>query len=239
MAPGQILSSVLNLFFPSRCRLCGEFLEQITRVPVCAACWSAVVPLPAGGLCSVCGIPTSGEVCGECLQHPPHFDLARSFGEYRGNLRELIHLLKYQGMTPLAGPLASRMAEAACTPPWKECQAVVALPLDPARRRERGYNQAELLARTLARHVSLPLIPACRRVRPTAPQAGLSRPERHKNVRNAFAADKRTVSGLVILLVDDVMTTGATLDSCAAALRDAGASAVFGLTAARTLVTSG
>ncbi len=234
MSPGTVLSSILNLFFPSPCRICGELLHEITRVPVCADCWAGVHPLPAVGLCGKCGIPATADVCGVCLENPPRFDMARSYGEYRGNLRELIHLLKYQGMAPLAAPLARRMAEAAAVLPG--CHAVVALPLEVARRRQRGYNQAELLARALAGQLALPVLSnACRRIRATLPQSGLSRDDRRKNVQDAFAADKSIVNSRMILLVDDVMTTGATLDSCAGALRAAGAAAVFGITAARTL----
>jgi competence protein ComFC len=243
----HVFSSLLNLFFPARCRLCTEFIDQISRVPVCPACWAAVEPLSSGGLCSVCGLPAPNDlaerpgcVCEECRQRPPHFELARSYGIYGGTLRGLIHLLKYQGMTPLAQPLARSMAQVAMDPAWREsfarCAAIVALPLDPARHRERGYNQAELLARALSRHMAIPMLSGvCRRIRSTAPQAGLSRMDRHNNVRDAFAADKRLIGGRAVLLVDDVMTTGATLNSCAGTLRAAGAASVAALTSARTI----
>lgn len=245
--PGRVLSSLFNLFFPAPCRICGELLGEISRVPVCRACWAALQPLSPSGQCAVCGLPCSGDLasaagfrCGECLKSPPCFDLARSYGAYGGALRELVHLMKYQGMTPLAGPLAQRMARIAEAPEWAEvfsrCQAVVPMPLDPARRRERGYNQAELLAREVARHRKIPLLlDACRRVRATAPQAGLSRSERRANVQGAFAAEKKFVEDRVLLLVDDVMTTGATLNACSRALLQAGAAGVVALTAARTI----
>ena len=247
--PQSTIRNLLGLFFPARCRICGLLLEEITRVPVCRSCWEAVTPLPARGQCSICGLPVAGDLadnpgfrCGDCIKHPPYFDLARSYGAYGGALRELVHLLKYNGMTPLAKPLGERLAETAQSqsPPWAEvfirCQAVVAMPLDPARRRSRGYNQAQMLARAAARRLQLPLLAgACIRVRATPPQAGLSRLQRQINVKGAFAADKRRVEGLVVLLVDDVMTTGATLNSCAQALLQAGAGEVLGLTVARAL----
>jgi ComF family protein len=173
------------------------------------------------------------------VQHPPAFDLARSYGVYGGPLRELIHLLKYQGMTPLAGPLGARMVEAArraeCAGAYAACDAVVAMPLDAIRRRDRGYNQAELLAREVARGLDRPLwTGACRRVRSTTPQAGLSRTQRRANVNGAFAAEPRRVADRTILLVDDVMTTGATLSACSRALFQAGARRILALTLAHT-----
>jgi ComF family protein len=136
--------------------------------------------------------------------------------------------------------LGERLVSVAQTPAWRDefasCQAVAAVPLEPARLRSRGYNQAELLARVVARRLGLPLLPAraFRRVRATATQAGLTRPQRRENVRGAFEAQASAVKDRTILLIDDVMTTGATLDSCAAALRAAGAQRVLALSVART-----
>jgi len=242
----EVVSSLANLFFPSPCRICREMLPGITRVPICQECWQHVEPVPARGQCSLCGLPVEGDLaelpnfrCSDCVQHPPSFDLARSYGVYGGALRDLVHLLKYQGMTPLAGRLGMLMLEATqrpdCAQAYAACDAVVALPLDPERRRQRGYNQAELLAREVAGGLRLPLWPeACRRIRSTSPQAGLSRPQRHANVKGAFSAEAARVADKTILLVDDVMTTGATLSACARALFQAGASRILALTLART-----
>ncbi len=173
--------------------------------------------------------------CGDCVLHPPAFERARSYGAYRGALRELVHLFKYRGMRPLSRPLGAWLAEVTRVEGLAECEAVVPLPLDPERRRARGYNQSELLAREVARRLGLPLVPqACRRVRPTAPQAGLTRAQRRANVQGAFAADPRLVRNRTVLLVDDVMTTGATLNACARTLRQAGAARVLAVTVART-----
>src|SRR5258706_281162 len=180
------LSATLGLFFPARCRVCDRLLEGISRVPVCPQCWTHLTPLPDEGLCGICGLPGSPELsvfhCPACIEHSPRFTMARSFGAYGGALREIVHLLKYQGMTPLAQPLGDRMAAAAARPGWRDefaqSQAVVAVPLDSARRNGRGYNQAELLARVVARRMHLPLLPrrAFRRVRATTTQTGLTRP---------------------------------------------------------------
>lgn len=244
----SLASSLLGLFFPARCRICDDTLDGISRVPVCPQCWDKAAPLPDEGLCVICGLPHSTAVepvlatfqCQACIQHPPRFAIARSYGVYGGSLRELVHLLKYNGMFPLATPLGERMASVATRPAWRDefarCQAVVAVPLSADRKKSRGYNQAELVARVVARRLKLPLIPASafRRVRATSTQAGLTRPQRRENVHDAFAAETRAVDGRVILLIDDVMTTGATLDSCAACLCKAGASEVLALTVART-----
>jgi ComF family protein len=239
------LLDLLGLFFPARCRICDRALDGISRVPVCPRCWVDAAPLPESGLCNLCGLPGGRpdvEIfqCSSCIEHPPRFVLARSYGEYGGALRELVHLLKYNGMIPLAKPLGERLASVAerlagCEE-FARCQAVVAVPLEAARLRSRGYNQAELLARVVARRLGLPLLPAraFRRVRATSTQAGLTRPQRRENVRGAFAAEAALVKDRQILLIDDVMTTGATLDSCAAALRSAGARRVLALCVART-----
>jgi ComF family protein len=236
---------LLGLFFPARCRICDRALDGISRLPICPRCWVDAAALSETGLCNLCGLPGGpADVlifqCAGCIQHPPRFALTRSYGEYGGALRELVHLLKYNGMIPLATPLGERLASVAETPLWREefasCQAVVPVPLDPARLRSRGYNQAELLGRVVARRLRLPLLPArtLRRVRATSTQAGLTRPQRRENVRGAFAAEGALVKDRQILLIDDVMTTGATLDCCAAALRSAGARRVVALCVART-----
>ncbi len=239
------LSDLLGLFFPSRCRICNQALDGISRVPICPRCWSDAAPLSESGLCKLCGLPGGPPdvvvfQCPRCIEHSPRFAMARSFGEYGGALRELVHLLKYNGMIPLAKPLGKRLASVAENPAWREefasCQAVVPVPLESTRLRSRGYNQSELLARVVARRLGLPLLPApaFRRVRTTSTQAGLTRPQRRENVRGAFAAEGAAVKDRQILLIDDVMTTGATLDSCAAALRAAGATRVLALCVART-----
>jgi len=236
---------LLGLFFPARCRICEQTLDGISRLPICPRCWLDAAPIADQGLCHLCGLPAGPSdvlvfQCPSCIEHPPRFALARSYGEYGGALRELVHLLKYHGMIPLASPLGERLVSVAENPLWREefagCQAVAAVPLESARLRSRGYNQAELLARFVARRLGLPLLPAraFRRVRPTATQAGLTRPQRRENVRGAFEAQSAAVKDRTILLIDDVMTTGATLDSCAAALRDAGATRVLALSVART-----
>lgn len=214
-------------------------MAGFTRVPVCRSCLSAPEPLAAEYFCVCCRTPfrnrfpldASGR-CALCRTGVRGFDAACCFGAYEGALRELIHLFKYGRMRPLAGPLSDMVA--AALPREEGFDAVVAMPLHWRRRWERGFNQAELLARATARRCGLPLVKAVRRVRATAPQAGLSNARRRENVAGAFRAiPGRPLEGKRVLLVDDVMTTGSTAGACALALKRAGARRVTLLTLAR------
>jgi ComF family protein len=165
---------------------------------------------------------------------PPAFDGLRASFVYDATARELVHALKYQGVSALAPPMASFMAQTA----QHEALAadiVVPVPLSGMRQRTRGYNQAEALARTLGRELGLPVRPAAlRRRRHTPPQVrSRDAGERRRNVAGAFQGEGNEVAGRAVLLVDDVTTTGATLSACAGALRQAGAGAVWALAFAR------
>jgi ComF family protein len=175
----------------------------------------------------------SGGPCGICQREPPAFDRAWVAGPYEGPLRRAIHLLKYGCMTPLARPLGERLALAAA--PFSGYDAIVPAPLHWRRRWDRGFNQAELLARELSRRVGVPVDRRLLRTRSTAPQAGLSAAERRLNVRGAFraAGEQAGIRGKRLIVVDDVMTTGATLAACTRALKRAGAAEVAVLTLAR------
>jgi ComF family protein len=159
------------------------------------------------------------------------FDAAYCYGAYEGTLRELIHLYKYGRMKPLARPLGDLLARA--LPRDQGFDAVVPLPLHWRRKWERGFNQSELLARSIARRCGIPLVHGARRRRPTRAQAGLTSALRRENVKGAFSAITDRVRGLRILLVDDVLTTGATAGACAVVLKRAGAQSVALLTVAR------
>jgi ComF family protein len=170
--------------------------------------------------------------CGVCRRARQVLDRVWTYGPYQGNLRRLIHLLKYDGMRPLADMLAERCATQADL--REHADLVVPTPLHWTKRLERGFNQSLLLARAAARRHSLPCVPeALRRKRATPPQAGLSGVQRRASLRGAFEANRGLVQGKRILLVDDVVTTGATLESCARALRKAGAVRVTAMTVAR------
>ncbi|MEO8591874.1 MAG: ComF family protein [Candidatus Solibacter sp.] len=174
-------------------------------------------PLDEAGLCALCRSGLRG------------FDAAYSFGAYEGVLRQLIHLYKYAGIRTLSRPLTALLGQA--LPRDEAFDAIVPVPLYWRRRLQRGFNQAELLAHGISRQTGIPMAKALRRLRATATQAGLSNHSRRQNVTRAFGA--RNVQGKRILLIDDVMTTGATASACATALKQAGARRVSLLTVAR------
>ena len=190
----------------------AEFFCTSCRTP-----FQNAFPLDASGRCALCRSGLRG------------FDAAYSFGAYEGVLRQLIHLYKYGRVKTLAWPLSGLLAQA--MPRDEAFDATVPVPLYWRRRLQRGFNQAELLARGLSRRTGIPVVKALGRLRPTPAQAGLSNSARRQNVSQAFRA--RNVQGKRILLIDDVMTTGATAASCAAALKQAGARRVSLLTVAR------
>lgn len=230
------LSAVL---FPDQCRLCERPLRAFSSAPVCSACLEAVLPAAAPYVCVCCGLPLESAAplhgvdrCGLCRLRTYAFDLARGFGVYEGSLRRLIHLLKYDKMRPLARPLAACMARRLCE--LGPLDMIVPVPLFVLRKWRRGFNQADLLAGALSQESGIPWSRRIlRRVRATPPQVGLSHHQRRLNLAGAFAVRGEAVRGRNVVLVDDVMTTGATLDACARVLKAAGATRVAGLTAAR------
>ncbi len=170
--------------------------------------------------------------CGLCRLGLNRFDAAYSFGAYEGTLRKLIHVFKYGRVQTLARPLGGLLG--AAIPSGEVFDAVVPMPLHWWRRWRRGFNQAELLAREVARRCGVNVVDAVRRARATSSQAGLSHSRRRENVAGAFRVRRPDrVRGLRVALVDDVMTTGATANACAAALKRAGARRVTLLTLAR------
>jgi ComF family protein len=232
-------AEIFALIFPDECRICGARLEDASRIPVCRKCLAAPAPLNAEYFCAACRTPfanahpldESGR-CALCRLGLNRFDAAYSFGAYEDTLRKLIHLFKYGRVRTLAGPLGALLG--ASLPSGESFDAVAPMPLHWWRRWRRGFNQAELLAREVARRCGVEVVNAVRRARATAPQAGLSHAQRRENVAGAFEVRRpERVRGLRVALVDDVMTTGATANACAAALKRAGARRVTLLVLAR------
>lgn len=173
--------------------------------------------------------------CPRCLQRPPAFDQARSWAEYSGSLRRVLLSLKYHRDLAMGLGLAQKLQRFLSTQEW-EVDAVVPVPLAQQRLMQRGYNQVDLFARPLALAHQADYLPvALQRQKETASQVGLSVDERFNNMRAAFKAQQEMVKGKRIALLDDVMTTGATLSAAAQALRESGASHVYALTIARTV----
>jgi ComF family protein len=204
---------------------------------VCAPCWRSIVFLTPP-CCLRCADPLprvrdgNPTLCPRCVSRPALVDIARAIGAYEGTLKAIIHALKYDGRRSLA-PRLARLMTARHADVLKIATAAVPVPLHPSRRRERGFNQAE----DLARHLGIPVVRALRRSRRTSVQAELPSALRAANVHGAFTATDRAsgLAGCGVVVVDDVSTTGATIDACATALKAAGVGRVYALTAARVV----
>lgn len=242
----RFTQAALDLVFPALCPLCHRVLGGDRRDPLCGSCWRAIARL-GRPRCHVCGAAppvatTVGDAggsispappCAMCTADPPPYDYARSAAIFGGALREALHAFKFAGKRALARPLGDLAAEHCAATLAEEIEAVVPVPLARERERERGFNQAELLAHRVARQLGVPARPRwLARVRPTRPQSDLAASERRANVQGAFRASPE-VSGHHVLVVDDVLTTGSTLGECARALRASGARRVGVLTVAR------
>jgi ComF family protein len=231
---------VLSVLLAPACAACGRLLDRPTAGPVCDGCWTSILPLTPP-LCDRCGDPLASwraisvplARCPRCRRGSTQVDRARAIGGYDGALRAIVHALKYEGRRSLARRLGALMrtrgVDMLTAADW-----VVPVPLHPSRRRRRGFNQASDLARHLGVTVCQPL----RRLRATRTQTDLPAAQRHRNVRGAFAlrtdAEAR-LAGAIVVLIDDVSTTGATLDACASVLKAAGVREVRALTAARVV----
>jgi ComF family protein len=234
---GRVPHGLFSLLFPDDCRICERPLGGFTRVPVCAACLKDPAPLSSEFFCLNCRTPflnsfplDSEGRCMLCRHGRRGFDEAFCYGAYEGTLRKLIHLFKYSGMHRLSRPLGALLADA--LPRDRQFDLLTAVPLHWRRRWQRGFNQSELLGKAIGRARGIPARNVLRRGWATRAQAGLSNAQRRENVAGAFRA-RRKVAGLRILLVDDVMTTGATAGACARALKKAGAKSVSLLALAR------
>ena len=237
--------AAVDLLFPPLCLACGGWAGD--RRPLCDGCRQSIIRLRPPW-CATCGRPfwtfaeaegdresPAAELCGPCRLHPPRFTYSRSAALYEGPVREALHALKFSGKTALAAPLGDLLLTACAAGLPAAPDLVVPVPLHRARERERGFNQAVLLGRRLARGLAVPFGGrALRRVRSTRPQAELSAVERRANVRGAFMVrPAAALRGRHVLLVDDVLTTGATVSECAQVVLAAGAASVGVLTVAR------
>ncbi|MDI6846068.1 MAG: ComF family protein [Candidatus Saccharicenans sp.] len=229
-------------FFPSRCLLCRQLLEKPGEKIVCHRCLS-LVEAHRGPVCPVCGRfyhnpSASSFPCGDCLEQPPSYSRHRSFGPYSGQLKEIILLFKYRGHEGLRRPLAIMLQEVLEREGLLEnVDLIIPVPLHRKREKSRGYNQAALLSSALSKLTGVPwLSDALVRTRNTPPQVSLQAAERQTNLEGAFKVKKtEKVAGRVVLLVDDVFTTGSTLRECAGELRKAGVGEVRAATLARAV----
>lgn len=230
---------LLDTLLPPRCVLCGEGVE--TQGSLCGVCWGRLHFI-SEPFCAKCSLPFefdpgTGALCGACLEHPPSYAAARAALSYDEASRPLVARLKYYDQTYLARGMAAWLMRAG-REVLEGADLLAPVPLHYYRLIRRTYNQSGLLARWVGEASGIPVIPdLLTRKKHTAPQASLSRDKRRKNVRGAFTITprhKERVAGKRIVLVDDVMTTGATVEACSKALLKAGAASVHVLALART-----
>ncbi len=221
------LDVLSNLFYPQRCVGCDRRASDV----LCGACFEAL-PLVGLPFCGRCGAPTAFEVygCGECSTRDFGFEYARAPLRYEGVGQELVHSLKYKGYLRIVEKVMAPLMAGALD--GGRFDAVVPVPLHRSRLARRGFNQAELMAKGVARRINAPVLDKLKVVRRTRDQVELSAGARRANVAGAYAS-RGPVAGR-ILLVDDVFTTGATLSECAGVLRKAGAGGIHALTLCRT-----
>jgi ComF family protein len=224
------LRLLLDTLFPPRCAGCG-----LRGVELCDPCLSTVRSLDPAS-CPRCGrLSRLGSLCGQCQGYDGPLNGIRTACVYDGVARKAIHGLKYRHRETLARPLAQLLEVDLRRRPLR-LDLLTPVPLHPRRLAERGYNQSELLARELGGRLGIPVIDCLKREKETRAQAGLKAAARQVNVREAFGLSRSTaLDGLRVGVVDDICTTGATLEDCARALRTAGCAAVWGIAVARDL----
>lgn len=231
--------ALLDLLYPRSCIGCGVSAPDTFRY-ICWNCWSDTCGIEAP-FCTLCGDPIAGTVehdfiCYSCSSETPSFDGARSAARYDGVVGDALRQLKYHKGFWMAPDMAKLLQNCMTAEfPELEVDLVVPVPLHHARRRDRGFNQSDVLARELGKLLFRKTdAGVVRRIRPTTTQTNLTAPQRLSNVRNAFESRReKRLAGKRVLLVDDVMTTGATVNACAKALKQGGAVSVHVLTVAR------
>ena len=225
-------NTAVDLLFPPRCAACRRLGTWLC--PECLAAIETIAP----PVCFRCGLPLpqSDRTCQKCSTEASSLDGIRAYAYHSGPLRQAIHELKYADLQALAGPLGRLMAEGweALHPPEQDIDVIVPTPLHPRRERSRGYNQAALLARELGSHLRRPVVETTlARIKSTTPQVELNAQERKANVQDAFRCNDHSLVGKRVLLIDDVCTTGSTLEAAALALRRTNVSSVWAYTLAR------
>lgn len=232
---------LLQFFLPPQCHCCEKILEE-RQQGICLDCLSKIHWIEPP-FCPVCGTPfasreAGNHLCGACMSKKKHFTMARALGSYEGTLQEVIHRWKYHGKTNLTPFFGEWMVEGLYRY-WNPnpFHLLIPVPLHKKRVRERGFNQALLLVKELSRRTGIPYQKrVLQKKRPTTPQVSLSGVAREKGIRGSFQMiGGEELEGKCILLVDDVYTTGATVNECAKVMRASGAERVDVLTLAHTL----
>ncbi|HOP55720.1 MAG TPA: ComF family protein [bacterium] len=225
--PGMPFS---ELIFPSRCLVC----KRISREIICSECLSRVSPVPIP-VCKICGSPVEkSNICFRCRQNLPYFSRARSYALYDGVIKTAIIRFKFEKKKRIGEFLGNLLGEFALNLNWK-MDVIVPIPLSDRRLKERGFNQSEILALEVGKILKLPVSSGLVRIKETVPSISLSPAERIKNINKAFLLSDRDLKGKRVLLVDDVYTTGATVNEAGKTLLERGIKEVRVLTLARDL----
>ncbi len=229
----MLLNKVLNILFPSQCPLCGNKSDSALYNPICSSCWRGIERY-TGPACRICGIPVVSPlatICGSCMKKKPPFSRILYYGTYEGALKESIRLLKFSGVKRLSKPLSYLLSELSVS----GFNGIVPVPLHPKKLRQREFNQTAVMGRHLAGRIKVPLmLDVLKKVHDTLPQTEVTGKERLENVKKAYLASEKA-AGLELLLIDDVITTGATVSECARALMTAGAKGVTVAALARSM----
>jgi len=238
----ELLNDVSDIIFPPQCLACAEIINLPKSQVFCAACQEKISFI-TGSICPICGIPfwespAGSHICGNCLTNKPCYTQARSVAGFETVTMDTIHKFKYGRRISLGNALGSFMADFSFPNfDFSEYSLLVPVPLHIKRLRERGFNQSLLLAKEMGKKYKIPVnFSLLKRCKFTLTQTGLNRAEREKNIKGAFAvADKKKVTDKNIILIDDVYTTGATINECAKVLLKAGAQKVAVLTLSRVI----
>ncbi len=246
----RLIGAATDFLIPPKCLLCSASMEIGAPHAICIPCTDAFERFEPPW-CPRCGTPfhslttlthSPAHVCADCLESGHHYDMARAIGAYEDSLREAVHLFKFQGFTKLAREFAPHLAKLAAeefgTGENARNVLVTHVPIDPARWRTRGFDQAMLLALMTAECLGVPHMDILERAKATRSQTGLSARERRRNMRGVFRVRAKVVrqqiEAATCILVDDVVTTGSTASACARELKKAGAEAVHLLTICRS-----
>ena len=240
-----VLNDVSDIIFPPQCLACAEIINLPINQVFCSTCQEKIGFI-TGSFCPICGAPfldspAGSHICGNCLDNKPYYTCARAVAGFETVIMDAIHKFKYGRNISVGNALGSFMAGFSFPDfAFSEYSLLVPVPLHIRRLRERGFNQSLLLAKEMGRKYKLPVnFSLLKRCKFTLTQTGLNKTEREKNIKGAFTVvDKKEVAGENIILIDDVYTTGATINECAKVLLKAGAQKVAVLTLARVIQKS-
>ncbi|QWR77246.1 ComF family protein [Candidatus Magnetomonas plexicatena] len=229
----KIANAVARLFYPSKCPLCSNAGKDVSIAPICRDCWGAIERLK-GGVCRLCskpGLHPDVTICGDCYADRPRVSSLLAYSIYDGALKEAIHLFKFSKIFRFSTPLGKLL----CELPIPEADVIVPVPLTRKRLNHRGFNQSLLLADKISKHTGIKLsIDLLLKKKETDSQTLLNKDDRKKALRGAFHVAKN-IKNTRVILVDDVVTTGTTINECAKTLLKAGATHVTAVVLARTV----